>query len=264
MAIIKPVNRIEEYRIRASLPNINEMSGRSGREDLTKFISRAILDELADVSGLTVDVGCGDGTLLKLLSQNQNITQCIGILPTSEEVARLVESITETACSEKIEVREGLSSCIPLDTNSADGIVINGVIHILDSDTEVEQTLSEIQRISKNACIIFLGEIPFRDESLYASKYGDSVVQWLFFVLQKRGLREFIAKLFWSLKCLLGYGDMLIKPKNFLVFDPDVFISLLSKYGLECIKIIPHKEVGVDGSTYESNSRLDYVLISHK
>ncbi len=264
MAIIKLRNRIEEYRMRAHMGKLNEMSGRSGREDLTQFVARSILDELRDVRGVIVDIGCGDGTLLQLFSQQNQITKCIGILPTKDEVSRLSSALDQSSDAQKIEVLEGLSAAVPLDSDYADAIVINGVIHILEDSDDVSQTLSEISRVSRNGGIIFLGEIPFRDETIHASQYGDSVVKWLIHILRERGLRAFFVKLFWVFKCLLGQDDMLIKPKNFLIFEPDALVRRLQAHGIEPLRIVPHKEVGTDGSVYNSKTRMDYVLISRK
>lgn len=262
MAIIKPGSRIEEYRLRARFNDINEMSGRTGREDLTKFVSQSILDELGGVSGVLVDIGCGDGTVLRLASEREQVIRSIGILPTNEEVTRLKSTIDASAQGQKIEVIEGLSASLPLQSSCADAVVINGVLHLLSSKEDVEKTLAEIRRIIKVGGTLFLGEIPSKDESRHANKYGDSVVQWLFFILKQKGLREFLVKSLWVVKCVLGHEDMLIKPKNFMVFNPDEFVTFVVRFGFEIIKMNPHKEIAIDGSVRESESRIDYLLIA--
>ena len=66
MPIIKCKSFIDAYRYKASSRDINELSGRMGRPDLTNFINRQIINKLfIDCDDVVIDIGCGDGTLLK-------------------------------------------------------------------------------------------------------------------------------------------------------------------------------------------------------
>ena len=69
MPIIKAADFIEVYRAKASASDINELSGRTGRPDLTKFVNSQILPLLQLSSDDTlVDIGCGTGGYLRRLT----------------------------------------------------------------------------------------------------------------------------------------------------------------------------------------------------
>ncbi len=95
MTIYKPKSYIEAYRLKAKSKDINELTGRSGRTDLTKFIVNQILSKIKlNPDTVLVDIGCGDGMLLQKANQrgiDANIGKLEGILPTEEEVTRVKE-----------------------------------------------------------------------------------------------------------------------------------------------------------------------------
>jgi len=51
MSIIRVESRIEEYKYRARAKNINELSGRTNREDLTWFINSEIVNKISPLGG---------------------------------------------------------------------------------------------------------------------------------------------------------------------------------------------------------------------
>ena len=52
MTIYKISNKKEEYRIRALSKDINELSGRSGNPELTRFISERIINDISAIGGI--------------------------------------------------------------------------------------------------------------------------------------------------------------------------------------------------------------------
>ena len=66
MSIIKVNSILDEYKVRASFSDPNEMSGRSSNRALTKYILNNISQYLYDISGTLVDIGCGDGSLFAI------------------------------------------------------------------------------------------------------------------------------------------------------------------------------------------------------
>ena len=98
-----------------------------------------------------VDIGCGDGTLLRM-AQERGVRSATGFLATNEEVAL----VRRTGVS----VQQGLSHQLPLRDEVASVVVCNSVLLIVPRE-EIPASLREIWRIAKHGARIFLGEIPF-------------------------------------------------------------------------------------------------------
>ena len=95
MPILKCKTHIEVYEHRAYARDSHELSGRGNKKYLTKFISHNILNEVQPKkTDKIVDIGCGDGTLLKII--NGNTKTAIGVLPTKAEIIRIGLDIKNT------------------------------------------------------------------------------------------------------------------------------------------------------------------------
>jgi cyclopropane fatty-acyl-phospholipid synthase-like methyltransferase len=71
------------------MTDIHKFSGRGSDCVLTEFINQRILAELAiDVHDRLVDIGCGDGTLLRAALQ-AGVSSAIGLSGAEEEAERL-------------------------------------------------------------------------------------------------------------------------------------------------------------------------------
>ena len=92
--------------MRSYAKDINEMSGRNNRPDLTKFISKRILELLPNEKGNLVDIGCGDGSLLKLAIKEKRFKNLTGVLPTLEEVSRMKIEIKEKSLSNFVKIKK--------------------------------------------------------------------------------------------------------------------------------------------------------------
>ena len=118
MPIVKCDNFIDVYRHKAGSKDINDLSGRTGRPDLTQFVSRQIVAELhLEKTDVLVDIGCGDGTLLRLAAET--VGAGIGILPTEEEVNRVR---AELGSIPTIQIQQGLVQHTSLDAAVADKV----------------------------------------------------------------------------------------------------------------------------------------------
>ncbi len=255
MPIVKCENFIQVYKQKARAMDINELSGRSGRPDLTLYVSQNILSAMnIRQNDVLVDIGCGDGTLLKLAAK----TNCtaIGILPTDEEFER-VSSALRGAFPE-IKILKGLAQATNLDSQTATKVVCNGVFIILP-ENDVDMALKEIARICKPKALVFIGEIPFKNE-FEGKNYGDSILLWLWWVLRKRGLKAFLSQSIFTLKCIFTSEPLIIAPKKHYYAAPDDFIARAAKYGLELKEKYAHREKTTAGKEIESNSRYDYVF----
>jgi len=253
MTIIKAANKVEEYRARALASDVNELTGRTGRPDLTDFVTSNIVATLAFKPGeVLVDIGCGDGSVLRKASQGCEQGSFVGILPTSQEVERVQPLLR----SNQIAVRVGLADATGLSDGFADKIVCNGVLLIVP---DVERALSEIARISKKGALIYIGEIPKIDERA-GKTYGDSIVKWLYFVLRTQGLVAFGSRLRQVLRGIFSKEPFIISPKEHFFAEPVAFTALAERHGLKLIEWFPHREITPAGTIFESPTRIDYLI----
>ena len=158
-----------------------------------------------------------------------------------------------------VEIKEGFSDALPLTDNSADLVIINGVILILKNKDEVLRTLKEIKRISRVGAFIFIGEVPF-DNEMKNINYGDSIIGWLIHVLFNNGLKLFFKKIFYLIKCLITDEVFMITHKKIISFEVEEFVKILSEFGFELIKKFPHKEIDENGNECISKTRYDYLV----
>jgi len=120
-----------------------------------KSVTQQIHEEIAVATGLNssddlVDIGCGDGTMLRIATL-AGVRTAIGLLATEEEVA-VVQRFG-------LNVKQGLTDYLPLDDSSASVVVCNNVLLVVSRE-KVFGSLREIYRVAKPGARIFLGEIP--------------------------------------------------------------------------------------------------------
>jgi len=255
MSIIKVKSRLDEYRYRAQSKDINELSGRPNRSDITNFVNMEIAAKMEFTrEDVLVDIGCGDGTLLKLAKEHG--ASCIGILPTEEEVSRLRDSLSESHSDIKVE--KGSASKTDLPSNVATKIVCNGVLLLL-SENDAILALKEIVRLAKHNALIYIGEHPFCDEYI-GKNYGDSIIAWLLWVLKNQGVRQFGIRLKQTLRAIFSKELMIITPKGNHFCSPDEFIQEARKAGLVAKDNFRHKSITLKGDIVESSSRQDYLF----
>jgi len=57
---------VDVYRHKAKSTDLNELSGRTGRPDVTQYVAKKILEDIDLRPGMRlVDPGCGDASSLK-------------------------------------------------------------------------------------------------------------------------------------------------------------------------------------------------------
>jgi SAM-dependent methyltransferase len=256
MPIIKCKNYVDVYRSKASASDTNELSGRSGRPDLTHFVSQQILNKMnIGNSDVVIDIGCGDGTLLKQAARLMRYG--VGVLPTDEEVDRVRSEMEE--CLKNIDIVKGTIQSTSLPSGLGTKIVCNGVILLLD-ENEVEQALKEIVRISRHTALVYIGEVPSKNE-FENRRYGDSIIKWLIWVLRNQGMRAFIARLLQVGRSLATKEPFVIAPKTHFYAYPEAFIKVAEKCGLTCQESYPHKAVTESGEVIENDIRYDFLFV---
>jgi SAM-dependent methyltransferase len=151
----------------------------TGKEEITAAISQRIIEEVDLGPGDDlVDIGCGDGTLLRL-AEKIGVRSALGFLATEEEVA-LVRAAG-------LNVGQAFSDRLPVPDASASVVVCNSVLLIVPRE-KVLLSLREMHRITRPRARIFVGEIPFVPGPPLEPQF-DSSWQTLAFLYRKHGLR---------------------------------------------------------------------------
>ena len=246
----------EVYRHRSKSIDINDLSGRLGRSDLTKFVNEKILASLPikNHSSL-VDVGCGDASLLILIKRHVAKFQgtLIGISPTFEEVSRLRAHIN----SEDIKIIQGTASKIELPNDFTDIVVCNSVLHGGGQTFQsVQLALTEFNRILKIKGILYIGELSDYDElTSIKIQHGQRLLAFI-------KIKQF---LYFCSKLVLMYftksEPILIGPRFMYFSSPTDFIHTLSNYGFQVLSYAKHQEIDSLGNKFDSSCRWNYIAI---
>jgi ubiquinone/menaquinone biosynthesis C-methylase UbiE len=227
--------------------DIHELSGRGSSPVLTEFINRRILGEIAiKPDDRLVDIGCGDGTLLRLALQAGG--SAIGFNGTEEEAARVRAS--------GLNVRQAFSDSLPLPDRCASAVVCNSVLHIVPMG-KISASLREIARIAEPGARIWIGEIPrFREPA--SLRDFETVPQILWWLLRNRGLRSFLGK---CRQLLTGEqrGPVLRTAQAFWV-EPEQFVQMAAEVGLKVERHSPHQTLDVQQRPCISATRHDYLF----
>lgn len=252
MSVIRVDNFIDAYRLRAQGEDVHAMAAR--RKEGTEFISEYILNELQlEPSGTLVDIGCGDGCLLRLAAGR--VSRRVGIVPNEEEKLRL-EPIVAGAT-----IFQGLCQQVPLPSESADRIICNAVLMYLSSAVEVKNSIRELARIARPGARIWIGEIPVLDEFEKFGMYrGHSIFGLLRHTLTMDGPRALVGMLRRLGKSWMGRDQLVLNSANLFHATPERFLALSEGSGLQLESHCRHRELDRDGNPVVSQIRYDYVF----
>jgi SAM-dependent methyltransferase len=262
MPIIKASSFQEIYQAKALATDINELSGRSGRPDLTEFIASQILSKLISQSNHycnIVDVGCGDGTFLRLAADSGIIEgTLIGVLPTEAEVTRVSEHLRVLGYDNiKVVMGSVLSTALP--DNIADIVICNGVLHgCCFTKGDLEACVLELARIARPGGIVYLGELPDVNE-VNQRGYGDSILAWLAWSYKHNGFFKFLDNVGLVLKGAFGGEPFVIKPKHQFHIAPSEFLQIAAAKGIPIADHSPHTEISSQGTVTQSLTRWNYL-----
>jgi hypothetical protein len=205
-------------------------------------------------SDVVIDIGCGDGTLLKQAAKF--LKHGVGVLPTDEEVDRV--RLGMNGYHTNIEIVRGTVQSTSLQTGLGTKIVCNGVILLLDKN-KVEPALKEIARISCHGALIYIGEVPSKNEFENRS-YGDSTIKWLIWVIRNQGIRVFLKRLLQVGRSIMTKEPFIIAPKAHFYSRPEAFIKKAEICGLIHQDSFRHPEVTESGQMKENADRYDYIF----
>jgi len=106
-----------------------------------------------------LDVGPGDGALFRLIATR--VRRCCGVDPSESAISRLRRSFQDAS---NVAFAVGSADSIPHPDASFDIVVINSVLQMLPSTSAVRSSLVELVRVCRPGGLIFVGELPFRNE----------------------------------------------------------------------------------------------------
>lgn len=253
MAVVRIADYVEGYRLRALSPDIHRLTGRNSVAG-TEFVSSQILAALnLSPSDVLVDIGCGDGCLLKLAEGR--VASRIGIVPTEEEKKRL-DSILPG-----VTIAIGLVQRLTLETESVSKVVCNGVLILLASADEVKNALKQMCRVAGPGATIWVGEVPEIDESAHFGKYrGTSVRGFLWHLLRNDGFRSFLGMCRRLLLASIGKLEIVLNSAGIFYARPEELIALAQSSGLHLRAYFKHKDLDEEGHIVESRFRYDYIF----
>jgi ubiquinone/menaquinone biosynthesis C-methylase UbiE len=205
-------------------------------KEVTKAIYRSIAEEVSLGPGDDlVDIGCGDGTLLRV-ARERGLHSAIGLLATDEEVALVRRT--------GLHVRQALSHHLPLPDECASVVVCNNVLLIVSRD-KISASLREIYRIAKPNARIFIGEIPQAAPKDPTPEFA-SPREALSYMYEKHGFRTWFGMLRRMAWAQMAGRSLTILPGTAISFfaKPEEFAALSREAGMEVIRHWPHEHYG--------------------
>lgn len=204
------------------------------KKEATRLIHERIVEavELRPDDDL-VDIGCGDGTLLRM-AQQAGVRSALGILAAEEEVAL----VSRTG----VQVRQGFTDQLPIAAASASVLVCNNVLLIVPRE-KIPASLREMCRIARTGARIFIGEIPFAEQHDPTPQFRTRGENTLISIS-----RTWLASMVWD-----GAPDALVAAHRSTRSDPprtavsffapaEEFVALARSAGLELVRQWQHHD----------------------
>jgi ubiquinone/menaquinone biosynthesis C-methylase UbiE len=234
------VSRSEDYveycrETARHLHNIQDLALRGkNKQAITRRIQERIVREVElrpddDV----LDIGCGDGTLLRM-AKTRGAHSAIGLLFTEEEAA-IVRRLG-------IEVRQGLTDQLPLPDESVSVVVCNNVLLVVPRE-KVPASLREFHRVAKPGARIFVGEIPLEPGPPPEPEFP-TARETLAYLYRQHGFRTWFGMLRRMLYWKLTSKPMVIRGGITISFfaEPSEFAALAAEAGLELVRCWHHDD----------------------
>lgn len=213
------------------------------KKEITRIIHVKIVEEVElGPSDDLVDIGCGDGTLLRM-AREVGVRSAVGILATEEEVALVRRT--------GVNVRQGFSDQLPLPDASASVVVCNNVLLIIPRE-KIPGSLREIVRIAKPGARIYIGEIPIEEQKDPTPQFCTRR-EMLSYLYREHGLRACFGMLRRMVWWRLTGQPEVIRPGTAVSFfaPAEEFVALARGAGLEIVRHWRH---------IDPNNRNNYLL----
>jgi ubiquinone/menaquinone biosynthesis C-methylase UbiE len=119
---------------------------------MQKRTNREVLEEILPLSGKTIiDVGCGDGSLVRLLTRRG--AQVTGIEASPKQLAKA--RAAEPVGNERY--IQGYAEELPAESRSADIVIFLNSLHHVNID-DLAQALKEAARVLKHGGVLYVSE----------------------------------------------------------------------------------------------------------
>ncbi len=254
MPVFRVNNFVDAYRLRARSEDIHDLAARSNKKALTDFVSREISKALnLEPNDVLVDIGCGDGSLLKIV--RGHVSQCIGTTGSIEEKTRLESAIPG------VSFIASPAQQLPLASAIASKVVCNATLFYLPSENDVQAALREMARIAMPGATVWVGEIPDVDEFRHYGMYcGTSMLEFLWHLLKRNGIRSFLGMIRRWAKALVGREQIVLNSARIFYASPQKLITLAESCGLRIKTYFRHMQLDDGGNVIHSEFRYDYVF----
>jgi SAM-dependent methyltransferase len=268
MTLYRARDFIDAYRVRSMSPDINDLSGRDGRSDITLHVSNMLAEELNILpQEVIADIGCGDGTFLKVaMKRGLPPEQLRGVLPTQEEVQRVNDHLLlEFPQLKSGLVFVGVSDSTSLPSGSVDKCVCNGVFLLLPDEAKAIASFNEFARITRRGGVVLIGEVPDIDEAtisnpLQSQHAPSSALNRAWRVLVGLGLREAIFRLKRRLMVTFDRRVHLISPPTTFWMLPSDFEEMGRSAGFVLIRKQRSPSLSLSGQPTENEYRWNYLF----
>lgn len=202
----------------------NEQVTRETHERIAQAVGLCPDDEL-------VDIGCGDGTMLRM-AERVGVRSAVGLLATEEEVALVRRA--------GLDVRCGLTHQLPLPDACASVVVCNSVLLVVPREN-ISASLSEIARIAKPGARIFIGEVPFVELPDPTPRF-DAASEILNHLYRTQGVRACFGMFRRMAWCRITGTPIVIRPGTAHTFaaSAENFQDMVAGVGLESIRYWQH------------------------
>ena len=234
------ISRSEDYveycrETARNLRDIQDLALRGkNKRAVTQRIQERILREVElGPDDDLVDIGCGDGTLLRL-AQKRGLRSATGLLATEEE-ANVVRKLG-------LQVRQGFTDKLPLADQSATVVVCNNVLLVVPRE-KILPSLREFHRVAKPGARIFVGEIPLDPGPPPEPEFA-TAGETLAYIYARHGLRAALGMLRRILQWKLMGRPAVIRGGSTVSFyaEPAEFIMMAESSGLKLVRSWSHDD----------------------
>jgi SAM-dependent methyltransferase len=181
-----------------------------------------------------LDIGCGDGTLLRM-AKALGVHSATGLLATEEEV--------EVLRRFNLDIKQAFTSNLPIPDSSISVVVCNNVLLVVPRE-EVQASLSEIHRVAKPGARIFLGEIPFvepHDPTPHFTTHGELLSH----LYRHNGLRSWLGMVRRMAWWKITGAPPVLYPGTAVSFwaPPEAFVAMAESAGLQLVRYWQHEHI---------------------
>ena len=204
-----------------------------GKHQMTRLVHERIVREVQLAPGDDlVDIGCGDGTLLRM-AHSLGTNSAVGLHATEEEAAILRRM--------RLDARRGLSHQLPLADGCASVVVCNNVLLIVPRE-HILMSLREMYRISRPGARIYVGEIPFVPGPPPEPCFN-TVRETLVYLYQKHGVRTCLGMARRMAYWRVTGKPLVIREGRVISFyaEPEEFIAMATSVGLRLVRYWRHE-----------------------